>query len=226
MPFAIEPMQAADIPEVAEIEKICFITPWPASAYERELQNSSSTRYTVIKYYKDSESLHSAPSTVTTQNFPPDLISFFKREGENPGALPNSGTVIGYAGLWMMLDEAHVTTLGVHPDYRGSQFGELLLIGLIDLAMQLGASWLTLEVRVSNVVAQNLYKKYYFKEEGVRRKYYSDNNEDAFIMWSEEITKPAFREKYARLKQSLLEKLTQTGKLLASVDPHKPVLEK
>ncbi len=215
--FAIEPMRFEDIPEVVEIERVCFTTPWPASAYRRELKNQNSTRYLIVRHY-----LTEPPAASNSINLPrkPNLISrvlpFLKTEDPGDAAGPaNPNPVVGYGGLWLMMDEAHVTTLGVAPLYRGKGLGEFLLVGLIDVALALEASWLTLEVRVSNIVAQNLYKKYSFKEAGVRRKYYTDNNEDAFIMWSDELTKLSFREKYKSLKAELLKKMATDGELAA-----------
>ncbi len=92
--------------------------------------------------------------------------------------------IVGYGGMWVILDEAHVTTIAVDPAYRGQHIGERLLLGLIDAALGRGARWMTLEVRRSNDVAQTLYKKYGFREIGVRKGYYSDNREDAIVMWS------------------------------------------
>lgn len=93
------------------------------------------------------------------------------------------GRVVGYAGMWMVLDEAHITNVAVHPDYRGSGYGRWLMTELLGRAAVLGAVKITLEVRVSNNVARKLYKSLGFAEMGFRRKYYSDNNEDAIIMW-------------------------------------------
>ncbi len=230
--FAIEPMQMEDIPEVVEIERVCFSTPWPASAYKRELKNPNSTRYMVARHY-----LTEPPALQILPARKPNLLSRmlpFLKPGSNEAgtdpALKNPNPVVGYGGLWLMMDEAHITTLGVDPAYRGKGLGEFLLVGLIDVAMALGASWLTLEVRVSNTVAQNLYKKYTFKEAGVRRKYYTDNDEDAYIMWSDEITKLSFREKYKTLKSELLQKMADQGELAApagssaSTDPARPLI--
>lgn len=91
-------------------------------------------------------------------------------------------TVIGFAGYWLIGDEAHVSSIAVHPHHRGQQLGELLLLNLLFLAYKQQASLVTLEVRVSNLTAQNLYKKYQFEVVGKRVRYYRDNNEDALIM--------------------------------------------
>ncbi len=93
--------------------------------------------------------------------------------------------VLGYAGVWLVLDEAHVTNVAVHPDYRGGKIGRLLMTELMRRVSLKGAVRITLEVRTSNAVARNLYSSLGFKELGVRKKYYSDNNEDAIIMWKD-----------------------------------------
>ncbi|RAL22031.1 ribosomal protein S18-alanine N-acetyltransferase [Thermoflavimicrobium daqui] len=91
--------------------------------------------------------------------------------------------VIGYCGLWIILDEAHITNIAIHPNYRGKGLGEATLMYVMETAKMLGANKMTLEVRVSNHIAQSLYKKMGFVPSGIRPKYYSDNQEDALIMW-------------------------------------------
>jgi ribosomal-protein-alanine N-acetyltransferase len=113
--------------------------------------------------------------------------------------------IVGYAGLWMSLDEAHITTVAVLPDYRRRKIGERMLVALFDRAARLGAEWLTLEVRASNLPAQRLYEKYGFRPAGIRRRYYSDNNEDAIIMWTERLKDRAVRDRLARLRATLEE---------------------
>lgn len=95
------------------------------------------------------------------------------------------GRVIGYAGTWIIIDEAHVTNVAVDPAYRGHGIGEELMKQLMVVAIAHGAERMTLEVRVSNTVAQNLYGKMGFLSHGIRKGYYTDNNEDAMIMWAE-----------------------------------------
>lgn len=90
---------------------------------------------------------------------------------------------IGYCGVWIIIDEAHITNVAVHPDYRGKKIGEFLMTHIITLSMSYGAKKMTLEVRVSNKVAQALYQKFGFEEQGIRKGYYTDNQEDAIIMW-------------------------------------------
>lgn len=95
--------------------------------------------------------------------------------------------VIGYVGMWVILDEGHITNLAVHPDYRGNKVALKLMENLIILARKMRIEKLTLEVRSTNFIAQNLYKKLGFCIAGVRKGYYADNKEDALIMWKKGI---------------------------------------
>lgn len=111
----------------------------------------------------------------------------YKKELENPMAkylvAEVDNKVIGFAGLWKICDEGHITNIAVHPNYRGNGIGSKLVESLINNSNSWYINSLTLEVRSSNIVAQNLYKKYGFEQEGIRKNYYSDNKEDAIIMW-------------------------------------------
>ncbi|MDF2522861.1 MAG: ribosomal-protein-alanine acetyltransferase [Clostridiales bacterium] len=91
--------------------------------------------------------------------------------------------VVGYAGMWKVCDEGHITNVAVHPDYRGTGIGSCLIEKLLDMAKSYKIVSMTLEVRKSNLVAQALYSKYGFEVGGFRRRYYADNGEDALIMW-------------------------------------------
>ncbi|NLY76552.1 MAG: ribosomal protein S18-alanine N-acetyltransferase [Tissierellia bacterium] len=95
------------------------------------------------------------------------------------------GLVVGYGGIWLIIDEGHVTNIAVDEKYRGKGIGSKILEGLIQLCADRNMIAMTLEVRKSNEVAQALYRKYGFKEYGIRKGYYQDNNEDAIIMWKD-----------------------------------------
>lgn len=95
--------------------------------------------------------------------------------------------VIGYGGMWIILNEAHITNIAIDPDYRGKKLGEKLMIKLMDIAKKKGADKMTLEVRRSNYIAKRLYKKLGFEVRGVRKGYYVDTNEDALIMWKDSL---------------------------------------
>jgi ribosomal-protein-alanine N-acetyltransferase len=102
--------------------------------------------------------------------------------------------VVGFAGLWLMVDEAHITTFGVHPDWRRQGVGARLMLHLVDIARELGALRMTLEVRVGNHPAQELYRRFGFMIAGTRVRYYTDDGEDAFVMTTPALSDPAMRD--------------------------------
>ncbi len=111
--------------------------------------------------------------------------------------------IVAYGGLWVILEDSHVTTLAVDPEYRGRRFGEVLLLRLVDEAIDRGAAWLTLEVRESNAVAQRLYQKYGFTTVTTRHGYYSDDNESALIMWAGSLKSEIYRNRLRVLRARL-----------------------
>jgi ribosomal-protein-alanine N-acetyltransferase len=115
----------------------------------------------------------------------------------------SEGKIVGYAGLWLMVDEAHITTFAVHPRYRRRRVGHRMLQRLFEISEEVGAEWLTLEVRVSNLGAQKLYEKFGFRRAGIRRHYYSDNNEDALIMWTDRLRDASVRERLDAIREEL-----------------------
>jgi ribosomal-protein-alanine N-acetyltransferase len=100
--------------------------------------------------------------------------------------------IIGFTGYWIVGNEGHITTMAVRPLHRKKRVADILLYNLIKSAIHNGIKWLTLEVRVSNHPAVALYSKYRFKQLGIRKNYYQDNNEDALILWTDDITKPEY----------------------------------
>jgi [ribosomal protein S18]-alanine N-acetyltransferase len=202
-------MAMADLPRIAEIEKLAYPTSqWPTSAYRRELQENHWAHYVVVRdtiiaqrmQEQEGDTMQTAPRRA----FP---FAFLQPRPQVSEAALQS--IVGYAGLWLMVDEAHVTTIATHPSVRRRGLGELLLVSLIDIGYEIGARWMTLEVRVSNEPAKALYHKYGFKIVSTRPRYYSDNNEDAYIMWTDEITTPAYRQMFTNHKTALLEHLKQ-----------------
>jgi ribosomal-protein-alanine N-acetyltransferase len=95
--------------------------------------------------------------------------------------------IVGYAGMWIICTEGHITNIAVLPEFRQTGVGARLLNKLIEIAQKNGVSSITLEVRKSNFVAQRLYRRFGFKESGFRKAYYSDNGEDAIIMWKDDV---------------------------------------
>lgn len=102
--------------------------------------------------------------------------------------------IVGFAGIWLMVDDAHITTFGVHPDWRRQGIGRQLLLALVELSTEIGARRMTLEVRVSNEPAQALYHAFGFEVAGRRPHYYTDDGEDALVMTTAELRDPAMRE--------------------------------
>lgn len=109
----------------------------------------------------------------------------------------------GFAGLWLMVDEAHVVTVAVLPEARRQGYGRVLVHALLSVAMDHGMSLATLEVRASNDAARALYRAYGFYEVGERKRYYADNHEDAVIMTTEDIQGPAYAERLSRLAEQM-----------------------
>lgn len=212
MAYVVQPMVLDDVEEVSRVETECFTTPWPINAYRRELRENRLSKYLVLRW---SSSDGRRVETNVGSAAAGDPLAGMRRAvsqllrpfgvGDQPrSTLPS---ILGFAGLWLMFDEAHITTIGVRRTVRGLGLGELLLVNLVESARELGANRLTLEVRVSNHVAQSLYRKYTFKEEGVRKRYYSDNGEDALIMWSDRIDAPAFVDTFRVLRTELDRKI-------------------
>jgi ribosomal-protein-alanine N-acetyltransferase len=198
-------MVKEDIDQVNAIDHEAFPTQWPPSNYRQELNNKIA-HYLVV--YDDAKTVK-APDT-PSQNKPnifSSLLFWKKGKSSLETPFPQQQEIIGFSGIWMMADEAHITNLAVRHAYRGKGIGELLLLATIDLANELKARFMTLEVRASNLVAQSLYSKYGFVQMGVRRGYYLDNHEDAVIMSTDMLTSPSFQEHIRQLRETLKKKL-------------------
>jgi len=166
-------MRKEDVAQVAKLDREVFPTQWPPTDYHHELQNR------LAHYIVACE----ARETVETHQ-------------------PSNEYIVGFAGIWIMVDEAHIINIAVQEDHRRQGIGELLLISIIDLATELNASIVTLEVRTSNTAAQSLYRKYGFSQVGIRKGYYTDNREDAIIMSTEKITSTPFQTQLNHLKHA------------------------
>lgn len=110
------------------------------------------------------------------------------------------GRIVGYAGMWVMVDEAHITTFAVDPAWRRRGVAERILVALLDMAVERGARDATLEVRVSNVAARRLYEKFGFRPVGIRPRYYSDDFEDALVMTTPPLDDPDLRARLESLR--------------------------
>jgi ribosomal-protein-alanine N-acetyltransferase len=193
LPYIVEPMRLRDISEVMEIERVSFSSPWSARSYRYELLENDLSHYFVVRRRHPKE----------------PRLSLLARIGRTLGGGIRP-PVLGYSGFWLMVGEAHVSTIAVQPNWRRRGLGELLLVAMLDQAVEIEADIATLEVRVSNIVAQNLYHKYGFRQVGLRRRYYRDSNEDALIMSTERLTSATFQSQFQQLKRALREKLTRS----------------
>ena len=196
-PLTIEPMQLAHVPQVMDIERECFSLPWPESAYRHEVTQNDLAHYYVLV-------THPATPSALDESSWQRLRNVFR--GRPAG---KEITIAGYGGFWLMYDEAHISTLAVRIAQRGQGFGELLLIAMLYEARQLKASRATLEVRVSNTVAQTLYAKYGFEQVGRRKAYYNDNQEDALILTTPEFAAQDYQELIRTRRRELAGRLTQ-----------------
>jgi ribosomal-protein-alanine N-acetyltransferase len=186
-------MKYEDIPHVAQIDREAFPGEWvfrSQAAYKQDLDNPS-IRYIVA--CRDKDATESGPQAMPRP-------SWFKRLFSYERGLNTREYIVGFAGFWMMVGEAHIIAIGVRNGYRQLGIGEGLLIATIELAQILNANIVTLEVRASNKVAQELYKKYGFQVTGRRLKYYSSDGEDAIIMSTDNITSPSFQISFQRSK--------------------------
>lgn len=111
--------------------------------------------------------------------------------------------IVGFAGVWLMVDDAHVTTFAVHPDWRRQGIGRQVLVNLVELSVAIGARRMTLEVRASNEPAQALYRSFGFVVAGRRPRYYTDDGEDALVMTTPDLSDPQVREALARERERL-----------------------
>lgn len=199
--YLIRPMEKGDLAQVIEIDREAFPSQWPPPNYRHELQNRMAHYIVAIDGTRNTfEKTTEKPSRLAAWLAPWRKAARIRDEIASPKIRQY---IVGFSGIWMMADEAHITNIAVVQEYRRRGIGELLLLATIDLAQELKASSMTLEARISNIAAQNLYGKYGFIKMGVRHGYYLDNKEDAIIMSTENINSPAFREHVQKLRESL-----------------------
>ena len=209
--FRVEPMTLQDIPPVMEIEEVAFSLPWSARAYDYELRYNEMAYYLVVRQQsKDVQPLHRPPSGGQVLNVPTEHHAWWRRlwTRRQPQLIPPA-PVVGYAGFWVMVDEAHISTVATHPQWLRQGIAQLLLIAMTERAAEIGARVMTLEVRVSNMGAQTLYRKFGFEVVGRRPQYYSDNREDALIMTTPPITSAEYQRVFQERKVVLLTRLSR-----------------
>ena len=203
LPYVVEPMRLADINRVLEIEHLSFSAPWSARAYRHEIMQNEHSTMLVVR---------PAPQQRLA---PMRWLRFLSSTAPGP--------VLGYAGFWLLVDDAHIATIAVHPDWRGRGLGELLLLSLLEEAAKRGAARATLEVRVSNTDAQGLYHKYGFRKISRSKRYYADNNEDAYIMATPPFETPGYRNNLRERRAALLARLREQA---GQEEPHHRQIQK
>lgn len=171
-------MQLDDLPQVMAIDAASFPRPWPEPSWRHEIIANSNARCYVARVAR------TAANPSRWQQLRARLFGI----SEDLGSV-----VAGMVCMWVVIDEAHIATIAVHPSYRGRKVGEHLLRHCIQQAIASNCITIMLEVRVSNTVAQNLYRKFGFAVTGERKKYYSDNLEDALIMTIEDLQSADYR---------------------------------
>jgi [ribosomal protein S18]-alanine N-acetyltransferase len=182
-------MAVEDIPEVLVIDAASFTPPWPDRSYRFEINESNVSYMLVLEQ----------PAQRPVRG----LRRLWKNLLGDNGATEEATMVVGYGGLWKIADEAHVSTIATHPEYRGRKFGEIMLAGMIQRAITLQAGYIVLEVRVSNTVAQNLYYKYGFELQATKKNYYHHDREDAYEMhlYLTEAAIEQFKQQYTDLQK-------------------------
>lgn len=209
MAYCVRLMSKEDVAQVTNIDREAFPTQWPPPNYEHELRNQLAHYFVVCDEEKaiDNAELKTSPKRGLAR-LTASLRQFLNGASISSKELPatKGDYVLGFVGLWIIVDEAHITAIAVREACRRQGLGELLIISAIDLAAKLRARGVTLEVRASNTTAQQLYTKYDFRQLGIRRGYYTDNREDALILAIENITLTSFQTHFQQLKQAYFEK--------------------
>jgi ribosomal-protein-alanine N-acetyltransferase len=187
-PYRVELMQWADVPDVMVIERQAFTLPWSDYTYRHEILENNHSHYFVAR---------------RLNGHAPARFDWLRRLVQRPPAAP----IVGYGGFWLVVDESHISTIASSEQWRGRGIGELMLLAMVERSIELGAVMVTLEVRSSNTVAQNLYRKYGLAVVGRRPRYYRDNDEDADLMTVDHVQDAAYQAKLRALRAALEERL-------------------
>jgi len=202
MAFAVRPMTVTDVPQSVQVERDAFPSISPPTAFRRELNVKIASYLTSWRINKPTVNTVTDSTKLAVEGLPQarligSLVSGARKAWEST---PDTEDLIaGYLGIWYVADEAHIMAIGVRNKYRGEGVGELLLISGIEQALKRRTRLITLEVRESNHIAINLYKKYLFSQRGIRKRYYADNREDAIIMSTDIISMPSYIDHFQAL---------------------------
>ena len=200
--YSIHLMSKRDTEQISAIDREAFPDQWrPPSSYQNDLRNEMIRYIIACDDSKTVSTPEAALEEIPTGIIPSIRQWFAHSTAGREAATPGDRFITGYASVWVITDEAHITNIAVRRQYQRQGIGELLLINTVEQAREMGADTLTLEVRVSNTGAQALYSKYDFAEAGLRRGYYTDNHEDGLIMTTASINSTSFQKHFQQLKQ-------------------------
>ncbi|HLY25756.1 MAG TPA: ribosomal protein S18-alanine N-acetyltransferase [Aggregatilineales bacterium] len=189
-PYVLRYMRQEDITQVLDIDHLSFPLPWSARSYTFEITDNNHSH--MVSLALSDRKSSSAGWLGALQRL---------RNGSHAHE-----TIVGYGGFWLIDGEAHISTIAVHPHYRGKGLGELLLAGMLGRGMALDAEYSVLEVRVGNEPAISLYRKYEYEIAGRRKNYYRDNGEDAFLMNLAPLS-PSYKTRFASRLEQLHQRL-------------------
>lgn len=189
----LKPLTSELLPATVELDRLCFGGLWTLDGYQRELDSPNSDLFVLQPDWERGRN-----GEIMDRNFP-------------PSPFPHPPLILGLGCLWAILEEAHITIVAVHPNYRRQGLGQALLLYLLSSAKQRGLERATLEVKVSNQAALSMYEKYGFRVAGRRRGYYQDTGEDALILWLNGIQYPEFAKNLADWSKQISFCLTSFG---------------
>jgi [ribosomal protein S18]-alanine N-acetyltransferase len=235
----IKPLTADQLPAAVELDRLCLGGLWTLDGYRRELDSPNSDllilqgigireqglgigqqnlgignqglapEKTLIPIPRSAEHLDSETRRNRSQQSQPSFDKAHEPPTSNPQP-PTPNSLLGLGCLWAIADEAHITLLLIHPDYRRQGLGQMLLIELLSSAWRRELKWATLEVRVSNQAAIALYQQFGFETAGRRKRYYQDNGEDALILWRRGLQHPEFSKTLQQWRRTAIDRLQQS----------------
>lgn len=206
MNIELKPLTAALLPAIVELDRLCLGGLWSLEGYRRELESPNSDLL-ILQKAEDGKKAEGRGQEIKMK----DESGGMNQDPSHPSFLIPHPSLLGFACLWSIVDEAHITILAVHPDYRRQGLGQGLLVALLRSAWQRELKWATLEVRASNQAALALYQHFSFQEAGRRKRYYQDNGEDALILWRGGLQHPQFSQTLDCWQQAVDDRLQQQG---------------
>lgn len=194
------------LPTVVEFDRLCLGGLWTIDGYRREIESPNSELIVLQPVSHPHLSHEPEPHSQPHSNCHGMSAQPRVSQGDRPPQEP----ILGLGCLWMIADEAHITLLAVHPNYRQQGFGQLLLHRLLTAARHHNLRWATLEVRVSNQAAISLYQKFGFEVVGQRKRYYQDTGEDALILWVKGLQHSSYADMLHQWYQQIDKRLHQS----------------